>query len=320
MNVQVTYPFCRLLCILGCAIPLLSTRAFAQSSLTQAYYPGLTISGTAGNSYDIQYVNTLSNVNDWVTLTNLTLPTSPFLFIDTTAPGLPKRFYRDTNGLFTVRTYAGLTIAGNVGSTNLIQYVEALGNTNNWTTLTTVVLPSNPYLFFDTISPAGASRRYRAEDVAQPPEITSVTSVLAQVGTPFAYQITASSYLPITSYDASGLPAGLTINSGNGLISGSPTQEGTNAVTITARNSSGEGNATLTLNLRTSLATPLVSIPAGLFTMGSSPVDPDATASEQPQTQVAITHSFLLGQYEVSQAEYQAVIGSNQIGRASCRE
>src|SRR5258708_4237286 len=58
------------------------------------------------------------------------------------------------------------------------------------------------------------------------------------VGQAFSYQILASN-LPILSYSASGLPNGLSINTGNGLITGTPTTAGTSNVTLTARNATG---------------------------------------------------------------------------------
>jgi O-glycosyl hydrolase len=49
------------------------------------------------------------------------------------------------------------------------------------------------------------------------------------------------------SYSAAGLPAGLSINSSTGLISGTPATAGTSAVTVTARDSTGaSGSATFT--------------------------------------------------------------------------
>src|SRR5713101_2047105 len=102
---------------------VLANRAGAQSTVVQHNYPGLTITGTVGGSYPIQYVNALSDLNNWVTLTTLTLPSSPYLFMDSTAPDVPQRFYRETNVNIPVRNYSGLTITGKVGSTNMIQYV-----------------------------------------------------------------------------------------------------------------------------------------------------------------------------------------------------
>ncbi len=65
----------------------------------------------------------------------------------------------------TLQMYAGLTILAPVGSTNQIQYVNDLNNTN-WTTLTNLVLPSNPYIFIDYDSPGQSRRFYR--DVLAP--------------------------------------------------------------------------------------------------------------------------------------------------------
>ena len=52
-----------------------------------------------------------------------------------------------------------------------------------------------------------------------------------------------------------------------------------------------------------------VRIPAGEFLMGSN--SPDAEASEQPVTRVLISRAFDLGKYEVTQGQWEAVMGSN---------
>ena len=51
----------------------------------------------------------------------------------------------------------------------------------------------------------------------------------------------------------------------------------------------------------------LVEIPPGSFCMGST----DGSADEKPVHQVTINYSFYLGKYEVTQAQWQAVMGSN---------
>jgi hypothetical protein len=55
---------------------------------------GLEIHGTVGMTYRIDYVNDLQNTNNWVTLTNLFLSSSPCFWVDLTSTNLPKRFYR----------------------------------------------------------------------------------------------------------------------------------------------------------------------------------------------------------------------------------
>ena len=63
-------------------------------TLTIQMYPGITINADVGSINEIQYVNNLNNTN-WSTLTNLVLPSDPYVFIDFTAIGQPQRFYRD---------------------------------------------------------------------------------------------------------------------------------------------------------------------------------------------------------------------------------
>src|SRR6202522_4515655 len=86
------------------------------------------------------------------------------------------------------------------------------------------------------------------------PVITSATTASGTVGTAFSYQITATN--TPTSYGATGLPAGLSVSSTSGLISGTPTAAGTSTVTLSAANASGTGQATLTLTV--SAAAPVI--------------------------------------------------------------
>ena len=55
----------------------------------------------------------------------------------------------------------------------------------------------------------------------------------------------------------------------------------------------------------------LTLIPAGTCLMGSHDDDPAARFNEKPRTAVQITRSFYLGVHEVTQAQYQAVMGKN---------
>ncbi len=84
------------------------------------------------------------------------------------------------------------------------------------------------------------------------PDISSATTTMATLGSPFSYNIIASA--TPTSYSASGLPAGLSIDTATGVISGTATELGQSEVTITATNSSGTGTATLILKVLNSEA------------------------------------------------------------------
>jgi formylglycine-generating enzyme required for sulfatase activity len=55
----------------------------------------------------------------------------------------------------------------------------------------------------------------------------------------------------------------------------------------------------------------LVKIPAGVFTMGSPDNETGRISNEGPQTKVTITRLFWIGKYEVTQGQYQAVMGDN---------
>lgn len=55
----------------------------------------------------------------------------------------------------------------------------------------------------------------------------------------------------------------------------------------------------------------LVRIPAGSFTMGSPATELGHGRLEAPLTQVRISYDFWIGQYEVTQAQYEAVVGEN---------
>jgi len=57
--------------------------------------------------------------------------------------------------------------------------------------------------------------------------------------------------------------------------------------------------------------TNLVFIQPGTFTMGSPTNDVDRFSDEGPQTEVTISRGFWMGKYEVTQREYQALMGSN---------
>ena len=65
------------------------------------------------------------------------------------------------------------------------------------------------------------------------------------IGTAFSYQIAATN--SPTSFNATGLPAGLSVNTVTGLISGTPTTAATSSVSISAVNAKGTGAKTLML-------------------------------------------------------------------------
>jgi hypothetical protein len=105
---------------------------------------------------------------------------------------------------------------------------------------------------------------------------TNVVSLFAGVSYTNAYTIVATNAAtnpPITSYGASNLPTGLSVNTNTGVISGMPTQLITNTIIpISAYNgATGYGQFTLTIN------SPTLTYPTLTFTAGSSSSSPFPT-------------------------------------------
>lgn len=95
--------------------------------------------------------------------------------------------------------------------------------------------------------------------VAPPPVINSPVSASGVQREFFFYQITATN-TPST-FNATGLPDGLTINTASGLIAGYPTQAGLFTVQLSAQNTGGTGTATLNLQI-SAPAAPVITSPA----------------------------------------------------------
>jgi hypothetical protein len=85
--------------------------------------------------------------------------------------------------------------------------------------------------------------------------VTSPGNQTGTVGTAASLQVHASDSASgqTLTYSATGLPAGLSINSSTGLISGTPTTAGTSNVTVTARDGTGaSGSASFTWTINSS--------------------------------------------------------------------
>ena len=91
---------------------------------------------------------------------------------------------------------------------------------------------------------------YGTPGAGPPPTVTSSSLASGVLGDAFSYQITATQ--TPTSYAATGLPAGLSVNVGSGLISGTPAVSGTFNVVVSASNVGGAGMKNVTFNIATS--------------------------------------------------------------------
>jgi hypothetical protein len=117
------------------------------------------------------------------------------------------------------------------------------------------------------------------------PVITSTNSATATAYEAFSYTITASNNP--TSFAASGLPAGLSLNSTNGVISGTPTVVGQYVVALTASNAGGDGTGTLTLTVHPNPNAPVIGGTLSATGQVGTAFDYQITASNSPTSYLA---------------------------------
>lgn len=126
-------------------------------------HAGLTISNTVGSNVQIEYRDTLQD--GWMGLTNLVLPQSPYLFLESEAvTAHPQRYFRTAsfNGSSThlsIALYNGFDFWGLPGATYLVEYRDTLSN--SWNNLTNLTLTGFPHSWFDKSSGNRPNREYR---------------------------------------------------------------------------------------------------------------------------------------------------------------
>src|SRR5579862_6081501 len=126
--------------------------------------------------------------------------------------------------------------------------------------------------------------------------VTTPASQTSTVGTAASLQISASDSASgqTLTYSATGLPAGLSINSSSGLISGTPTTAGTSTVTVTAKDTTGaSGSATFSWTVSSSSGSDGVDISAGGPAAAPFVADEDFSGGTTASTTHAITTTGL---------------------------
>ena len=100
------------------------------------------------------------------------------------------------------------------------------------------------------------------------PTFTGSANITGVVGNSVSYPTYATN--SPTSYAASNLPPGLSINATSGTISGAPTAGGTYQAALTATNGVGTGSATVTFRITGAAAPNIISPAAAYGTVGST--------------------------------------------------
>ena len=155
------------------------------------------------------------------------------------------------------------------------------------------VMRSTASLGGGTVGTAGTSRLdnvvVEAVSIGTPPTlapvITSPTSSIATAYNSFTYPITASN--SPTSFAASGLPQGLSLNSTSGVISGTPTVVGQFVVALTASNAGGDGTGTLTLTVNPNPNAPVIGGTLNAAGQVGAAFDYQITVSNSPTSYLA---------------------------------
>lgn len=142
---------------------------------------------------------------------------------------------------------------------------------------------------------SGVTTNLSATLLVNPPAgtsaITSAITASGTVGTALNYVTTATSVpgAPVTSYNISGLPPGLSANPTTGVVSGTPTSAGVFPVSISANNANGTGAVTVvTVSIGAAVGAPVISGSATAIVAVNAPFTYTIAASNSPTLFAAV--------------------------------
>lgn len=114
------------------------------------------------------------------------------------------------------------------------------------------------------------------------PQINSVTTVNATAGVPFLYNTFALAHPAATTFAATGLPQGLTMNATSGAITGTAATSGSYNVSVQATNTLGTGSAIVNLTVAPAPGSPIVTSPLTATGSLGAVFRYDTTATNNP--------------------------------------
>jgi hypothetical protein len=120
--------------------------------------------GTVGVLH-LEYADNLA-APEWSSLSELTLSGWPQSYFDLSQPLPAQRFYRgwQTNGpqpALDMSLATEIPLAGAIGGSVRVDYINAIGPTDAWVTLDTVTLTNTMQLYFDLTAFRQPTRLYR---------------------------------------------------------------------------------------------------------------------------------------------------------------
>ena len=133
-----------------------------------------------------------------------------------------------------------------------------------------------------------------AKDAAAAPVITSATTASGTVGNAFSYQITTTNGTPY-AYGASGLPAGLAVNTGNGADFGDAQNRGDLDRDSERDQPYGTRKATLTLTIRQGVSLSPASLAFASEPLGNAAAPQSITLTNGTGTALSISSIAITG-------------------------
>lgn len=185
---------------------------------------------------------TVGSPATWLTGQTITFAGGVGVSTPTYVPSIRVKLWRDT-----IQDYELLNQAHLMGLDTLVAQTTTTFMTNGYTFNTSTAPVAGTWTGTLTGARITIGQAIQALYFPPGPTITSASSLQCYANQSCSYQITATG--SPTSYGAANLPSGLSVNSGSGLISGTPTVAGFTVATSSATNALGTGTAPLNITV-----------------------------------------------------------------------